>query len=437
MSRQALPPAPFRGRAGGRGTWALGMSLLLVVGVVGPGGAWGQQGKATRPLTRQQQELRRLKKEIEGRQEKLKATTQRESGVIAELHQTEQVLRTEQEALAQVQARLAEVGGRLTEGQVRLQVLRTREAALRRQLRERLAARYKFGEAGTAQLFFSAASYSELAQRQKFMEIILQHDRALLDAYEREAAALQEVQQGIARTHQDLDQLSREREARRRAVARERTRKLQILRAVRREKEVHLAALKGLEEAARDLQGLIKKLEEEARRRALETPPPQVAGKGFSAWKGALSYPVRGRVLSPFGRREDPTFGTVTFQKGIEIAAPLGAEVRAVFSGRVLYADWFKGYGKMLIIDHGGHYYTLMAHASQLLKRAGDTVRKGEVVALVGDTGSINGPKLYFEIRYFGTPMDPLEWLRQAGAGAAGVAEAAESADGGRKGAHP
>jgi murein hydrolase activator len=79
----------------------------------------------------------------------------------------------------------------------------------------------------------------------------------------------------------------------------------------------------------------------------------------------------------------------------------------------ILYAGWFKGYGKMIIIDHGQHYYTVYAHAEELFKDKGDSVESGEVIATVGDSGSISGPELYFEVRHYGKPVDPLEWIRK------------------------
>jgi septal ring factor EnvC (AmiA/AmiB activator) len=96
-------------------------------------------------------------------------------------------------------------------------------------------------------------------------------------------------------------------------------------------------------------------------------------------------------------------------QNGIEIKAPLGAEVRAILPGKVLYADWFKGFGNVMIIDHGDQTFTVSGYCSQLLKKAGDVVSEGEAVALVGSAGSLKGPCLYFEIRHKGKPRDPME----------------------------
>ena len=91
----------------------------------------------------------------------------------------------------------------------------------------------------------------------------------------------------------------------------------------------------------------------------------------------------------------------------------MGAEVRAVLSGKVLYADWFKGFGNIVIIDHGNHTFTVSGYCSELLKRAGETVSQGDAIALVGSAGSLKGPCLYFEIRHYGKPQDPMHWISQ------------------------
>lgn len=120
---------------------------------------------------------------------------------------------------------------------------------------------------------------------------------------------------------------------------------------------------------------------------------------------------MHGTIISSFGKSQNKELHTTTFHKGIEIAAPAGTEIKAIYPGRVLYADWLKGYGKIIIIDHGEGYYTLSAHTSELFKKVGDEVKAGETVALVGDTNSFKGSCLYFEIRHHGNPQNPLEWL--------------------------
>jgi septal ring factor EnvC (AmiA/AmiB activator) len=101
------------------------------------------------------------------------------------------------------------------------------------------------------------------------------------------------------------------------------------------------------------------------------------------------------------------------FKNGIDIQAPLGAPIRAVKGGTTLFAGWFKGYGNMVILDHGDNYCTVYTHAQELFKTKGDAVKPGEVIGTVGDTCSLDGPKLHFEIRHHGKPVDPLKWIEK------------------------
>jgi len=127
--------------------------------------------------------------------------------------------------------------------------------------------------------------------------------------------------------------------------------------------------------------------------------------------KGRLSMPVRGTVTSFFGKVEHPKFKTITFNNGIIIEAPAGSPVRSVYDGRVIYTGWLKGYGQLMILDHGEGFYTLFAHLDRFLKDRGEAVKKGESVALVGDTGPEASAGLYFEIRKRGVPEDPMNWV--------------------------
>jgi murein DD-endopeptidase MepM/ murein hydrolase activator NlpD len=116
-------------------------------------------------------------------------------------------------------------------------------------------------------------------------------------------------------------------------------------------------------------------------------------------------------VLTTFGRQRHPEFGTMVFRRGIEIAAQEGDEVSAVEAGQVAWADWYRGYGRLVILEHPGSLYSLYGHLSSLAVKTGDRVDQGQVIGLAGDTGSLKGPKLYFELRRDGEAEDPLSWL--------------------------
>jgi septal ring factor EnvC (AmiA/AmiB activator) len=130
-------------------------------------------------------------------------------------------------------------------------------------------------------------------------------------------------------------------------------------------------------------------------------------------FEGELGWPVEGKLEGRFGTQLHPRFKTVTVRNGIEIQAPVGAPVHAVYEGEVVYAAWFQGYGKLLIVQHPGQAHSLYGYLSEFEVAKGDRVARGEAIARVGDTGSLEGPRLYFEIRMDGRPVNPESWLDQ------------------------
>ena len=143
-------------------------------------------------------------------------------------------------------------------------------------------------------------------------------------------------------------------------------------------------------------------------------PPPEVTlapaapAGAFASLRGRLGAPVSGSVAARFGSRrgEGPTW------KGMFIKAAEGAEVRAVAQGRVVYSDWMRGFGNLIIIDHGGEYLSIYGNNQSLLKRAGDMVRPGEAIASAGNTGGNEESGLYFELRHRGKAFDPASWIK-------------------------
>lgn len=128
----------------------------------------------------------------------------------------------------------------------------------------------------------------------------------------------------------------------------------------------------------------------------------------ISTMKGKLSWPIKGKLQYKFKQKHAST--KIRWQ-GIRIEAKEGSPVKAIYDGRVIFSDWLRGYGQLIIIDHGKNYLTLYAHNQTLLKKAGDLVLAGEPIALIGKTGGQTTPGLYFEVRHNGKPLDPLIWL--------------------------
>ena len=174
-----------------------------------------------------------------------------------------------------------------------------------------------------------------------------------------------------------------------------------MLSLVRTQRDYYKQSIHDLEKAAENLQKLIETLRQD---RVEEESL-------FVRMKGKLLVPVSGKVERRFGSYTDPTLRARINQKGIDFRAPSGAPIKAVFDGKVVHSGWFPGYGKILIVDHGGGYFTLYAHTSKIYKQVGDNVTVGESIGEVGDTGSLKGAYLYFELRHRGISQDPSPWF--------------------------
>jgi septal ring factor EnvC (AmiA/AmiB activator) len=144
-----------------------------------------------------------------------------------------------------------------------------------------------------------------------------------------------------------------------------------------------------------------------------EMASKRTAGRGFRKRKGRLSWPISGSVAIPYGSQRDPKFKTPVFRNGIYVSAPDDAVVRAAHKGKVVFADWFKGYGQLIILNHGGGYHTLYANLSEIFLKTGDIIEERAKMGRVGSSGLLNRPSLYFEIRYKGKTLDPTQWLEK------------------------
>lgn len=355
-------------------------------------------------------ELGGIKKKIREEKQRVREIHKKETSVLSQLNLLDRNLIQKEKDLKNLNRRLGEVTRNVQKATEDQRLLGETIASQQACLEGRLVALYKFGDGGWPQVFFASGSPGDFQSSRKYLASILAQDRRLIQDYRERQALVAKHRERLQGNERELRHVKQETEVKKAEIQKDRVQKSRLLSSVRGEKRIHLAAVKELETASAQLQALVDRLEKELKAKAKEEVYVS-PGKGFSAFRGRLPFPVNGRILSTFGKNENPRFNTFTMQKGIEIEAPAGAEIRAVYDGRVLYANWFKGYGKILIIDHGGGYYSLSGHASALLKKVGDDVRAREVVALVGDTGSLKGPCLYFEIRQGGKPLDPLEWL--------------------------
>ena len=399
--------------------------LWLTAGVALAG---SPEGKAPRSQDSRDR-LKEVQRELGREREKAKEAGRKEASLARELGTLESDLKAKTKLLRELEDKLRGSSQRITKLSRDISVTEGRLQRSRNLLRRRLRAMYKQGRLGYVRMLLSAEDFSSVGRRLKYLSALAAQDQRLMQSYSANLTDLSQKRVEFERYKREVAEASEKAAATRGQIVEEQRNYRVLLAKVREEKAGHLASVKELERSAKDLQGLIARLqsEEERQRRASRAAPKREPSRGDSAkeetldprddgrferLRGKLPWPAKGTLASGYGRQEHPRFHTVTFNRGIEIAAPQGRDIVAVAEGTAIYADWFKGYGRLVILDHGGGYFTLYAHCADILVKAGDAVPGGQVIAKVGDSGSLDGPQLYFELRHKGKPQDPLAWLQ-------------------------
>ena len=382
------------------------------------------------------EDLQGVKKEIQEKNLLLSKTRKAETKVSGELQQIQRSLKEKQSSLVQLGRDLAGVEKGV--GQTLDEIERTRLETERKraQINQRVAALYKGGEGGNLRVYFSSESLPQMSENLRYMKGVLENDKKLFAQYNEDLSHLKGLKSRLEQDAARKEGIRRTMEAKKHEIEQEQSKKASYLVKVRQDKQGYVASLKELQANAKRLQNMFERLEAR-NRKALEArnrkaysakgrgndshgkeahlyqpPATSVPDRGLGAQKGRLSLPVKGTIVDRFGRHKHPEFDSFTFSNGISVAAPAGTPIHAVFDGEVIFADYFKGYGNMIIVDHGGGFFSLYAHASSVAKKVGSKVARNEVLASVGDLDSSKGPLLYFEIRYQGKPVDPAPWFR-------------------------
>ncbi len=370
------------------------------------------------------EDLQGVKRQIKEKNLLISKTQKAETKVSGELEQIQKSLAAKQSSLVALGRDLTGVEQGINRTLQDIERSRQEAERKRAQINRRVAALYKGGETGNLRIFFSSESFPQMSENLRYMKSVLDNDRKLFALYNQDLARLKLLKQRLELDAARKEGILRSMQAKKREVEQEKSRKASYLVKVRQDKQSYQASLKELQANAGRLQSMFERLEarnrkaysakikDKAGRPAPAAPAPQVPDRGLGAQMGKLSLPVRGVVVDRFGRHKHPQFDAFTVSNGISISAPAGAPIHAVFDGEVIFADYFKGYGNMIIVDHGGGFFSLYAHASSVAKKVGSKVARNETLASVGDQDSAKGPMLYFEIRYQGKPVDPSPWFK-------------------------
>ena len=368
-----------------------GLALLLAAAGAAAPASTGAADPAER--------LDRIRIEIEAREARARSFSEEAEGYLGELEAIDRELAETRRSLRRLRLRQHGAEEELGQARAALAVAERARMEVGEALKVRMVALYKFRSTGGLPALASARDFQSFARLGRSLGQILEADGALFARYRSAEASYRASQAEAADLAAELELAAREisrREDRSRRKAVERRNLVALLRS-RADREQRTAA--ELREAAARLEEAIREL----------PGSPRQAGPGLV--RGRVRPPLDGPIRLGFGRQVDPEFGTETLRTGVEFAGVRGRPVRAVAAGRVLFAGWFRGYGQIVIVDHGRSILTVSGYLQELSVAKNDTVNAGQQIGTVGETGALSGPGLYFEIRLDGRAVDPDLWL--------------------------
>lgn len=265
---------------------------------------------------------------------------------------------------------------------------------------------YKYGRLDFMHFFLKADNLETFLRESKNLSFLARYQGEAVSRYLNTLNQLQVLEAELQKKKAEAESLLRQTEENMARLSEEEKKNQEILDQIRKNKATYQKMMAELQESQRQLKELLQRLQSQE----ISLPSPFIP---MYERKGKLPWPLNGKVITRFGPEKHPRFKTVTMNNGIEIQPRNDRTIRAVHGGRVVFADYFQGYGNLIIIDHGLSYYSLYGHCSSFLVKVGDLVQPEQPIAIVGDSDSLKGECLYFEIRHKTQASDPLQWLKR------------------------
>jgi len=350
-----------------------------------------------------QEDYKKIKKEIKEQREKIEKAERRERSILTELEETGKDLNTVEAELRKHRKRLNNTESEIAKVEADISFRRGSIERQREWINRKLRAMQKYSYPGDIILLLSGSDdISQLMKSWKNLEHIALYENKVLNSYKENLKGLQEKEKQLKVLKAELVKNTEKVRIKEAELAGKKQGKEDLLASVKKEKSSYERMLKELKEASRRLFAIIQESDKDTYR-----------AKGFSGLRGKLLWPAEGKVAIPYGSSRDPQFNTPVFRSGVFIQTGDDTNAKAVHAGKVVFAEWFKGYGQLMIVNHGDGYHTLYGSLSEIFSKVGDIINSGQVIGRVGDSGVLNAPGLYFEVRYKGKPLDPLQWLRK------------------------
>jgi len=351
-----------------------------------------------------QSKYKTIQKEIKAQKEKLEQVKKRESSILTEIEETNRQMKTVENDLRKYKVRLMNTEGRISQVEQQISVSKGAIDKHRQWMKRKLRTIYKYGRnSDVVLLLLGSQDVSQLIRTGKNLEYITAHEMKRVSTYQENLRGLQEKEHHLIILKKELTTNRAKVVAEESLLSGKKRNKEVLLASVKKEKSSYTKMLKEMEASAKRLLDIINKSD----------AGEGYTGRGFASLKGRLPWPVDGKVAIPFGSQKDPQFNTPVFRSGAFIESSSDSMAKAVHEGKVVFAEWFKGYGQLIIINHGGGYHSLYGSLSEIFTKVGDIIKDKQIIGRIGNSGLVNLPGLYFELRYKGKPLNPIQWLQR------------------------
>jgi murein DD-endopeptidase MepM/ murein hydrolase activator NlpD len=357
-------------------------------------------------LANQQKRLDTMEREIKKNNAKLKDAKKKEERAINDISKLSSQLAEAEQRLNVTELKRQQIMNKLVETTARIQDMELRIEGAKKLLKERVVAVYKYGGAAEFSLLMSASGTQDALATSYMLTKIAEQDKVLIDNLTSEKNALDKARAELEKQRKELERRNEEMKKQKTAIQKTTNDRNRMLQQARKDKAMFQAEQDELLKASRELKSKVNDLLARKKKNSGSGSTPLYYKGGKFAW------PLRGKITSPYGTRTHPVFKTKITHSGIDIDGNKGDPVRAAANGEVLYTGWLRGYGQVVIIDHGGDLTSVYAHLSGIDTAENAKVKTGDKIGRVGSTGVATGSHLHFEVRVNGNTQNPMKYLQ-------------------------
>jgi septal ring factor EnvC (AmiA/AmiB activator) len=366
----------------------------------------------------QNAELNKIRQEIKDFERELEKNKNQERSLVNQLQDTEKQISLTEKLLNRLNYEQQQTETHIRNATQTITKLETELATLKDRFAQRLVRLYKQDRASDWELILASGSLNQAIYRYKYLQVISKIDKQTAHELHQKINELESIQRKLASDLDNQKKIIDERKAQQKSLNQQKLRREKQLKEAHQNRDQIARQIQKKQEAAQQIQVLISRLEQqrEARRKELERLRAMAGVEvqvPFLSQQGKLIWPVQGEITAKFGRQENPTLKIITENTGIDIRAERGMPVRAVFNGIVATITYIRGFGNMVIIDHDNSYYTVYTHIENVQVLENQYVSAGDVIAYVGDSSSLEGALLHFEIWSKAEKLDPELWLER------------------------